>query len=125
MPKKSIREMNYLERLHYSLSSKIFHAILIFSIILSLFAIGFGFYLYSSSINDQSSVNANNLAKTVTLAFKQQNGSAYIDKVLRIYERLNAVELKNKDKPAYNDLFSSVVDDNYKELRSLLHSIEK
>ena len=50
MPKKTVREMTALERQHYSLSSRVFHATILGSILLGLVAlvIGLGLYTYSS-----------------------------------------------------------------------------
>ena len=44
MPEKSVREMNELERAHYSLAARVFHAAAIHSVILGLicFLIGYG-----------------------------------------------------------------------------------
>ncbi len=51
MPSKSVREMSDLERRHYSLAARSFHAILILSLILSIAAITFGSTLYAKEIN--------------------------------------------------------------------------
>jgi len=42
MPRKQVTEMNTLERLHYSIGGKTFRGILLFTLIISLSAAGFG-----------------------------------------------------------------------------------
>ena len=46
MPSKSVREMSKLEKAHYSLAAKMFHAILAMALIIGAAAVSFGFYLY-------------------------------------------------------------------------------
>lgn len=123
MPNKSVREMNWLERLHYSLSSKLFHTILIFSIILGLVAVGFGFYLYSMAVNEQYSAKALNIAKTSTIAIKNELGLKYVNKVIDVYESLNEEEVANKDDEAYSTYFEEVVDYNYENITRILRQI--
>ena len=124
MPKKSILEMNVLERLHNSLSSKVFHAILGFSLILSLIAISFGFFLYSTAINNQFALVAHNTAKTSSLAIENTDSLKYIDRVLEIYENLNDEQLNQKEEDNYN-YFESVNDNDYKHILSILEEIEE
>lgn len=49
MPEKTVREMTAMERKHYSLEARMFHAVEIASAVLGLVAllIGLGLYLYA------------------------------------------------------------------------------
>ena len=64
MPKKSISEMNLFERLHHSLGGKTFRAIVIFGLVLSIASVGFGFFLYASSVRRDFRNRAWQMART-------------------------------------------------------------
>ena len=53
MPKKSIREMNTWELLHYSLQTKVFRSILVSMVVLGLVTLVIGLGLYSWSLVNQ------------------------------------------------------------------------
>ena len=64
MPKKSISEMNLFERLHHSLGGKTFRAIILFALVLSIVSVGFGFFLYASSVRRDFRNRAWQMART-------------------------------------------------------------
>ncbi|MBQ1477181.1 MAG: SpoIIE family protein phosphatase [Erysipelotrichaceae bacterium] len=86
MPKKSYRELSEQEKRHYSLSSRIFRMILIFSVILSAVAVLFGFYLYADSVRRDYETKSGNLARTLAEIIRVSDADKYIDKVLKAYE---------------------------------------
>ena len=51
MPKKSVWNMSDFERMHFSIRGKTLRSTILFVLILSIAAIGFGFYLYTATIN--------------------------------------------------------------------------
>lgn len=116
MPRKSIREMNYFERLHYSLSTKMFHVILNFSIILSLVAVAFGFYLYSNATREQYIDKAKSLANNVGLALDKENIRDYVSKTKEIYAGLRQDVKENVNSSAYLESFTSLIDENYNDI---------
>ncbi len=64
MPKRNVSEMSAFERLHYSLGGKTFRSIVLFSLIISIAAISFGFYLYVSSVRREYRTRTWQMAKT-------------------------------------------------------------
>ena len=64
MIRKSISEMNWFEKLHHSLGGKTFRAIVIFALVLSVAAVGFGYYLYASSVRRDFRNRAWQMART-------------------------------------------------------------
>ncbi len=66
MPQKSIREMNKLERTHYSLASRTFRATIMGAIVLGLAALILGLGLYSYALGGQYVGEAYNLCRTVS-----------------------------------------------------------
>ena len=116
MPRKSIREMNYFERLHYSLSAKMFHVILNFSIILSLVAVAFGFYLYSNATREQYIDKAKSLANNVGLALDKENIRDYVSKTKEIYAELRQDVKEDVNSSAYLESFTSLIDENYNDI---------
>ena len=125
MPKKSVREMNFLERQHNSLSAKMFHLILQFSLILSLFAVGFGFYLYTRTLREQYTSIAHNVAKTTNIVFQEENADSYIDKVLDIYQSIPEDIRLQVESEAYLSKFAEVRDEKYERIRKTFNSIQK
>ena len=65
MPVKSIREMNKLERTHYSLASRTFRATVMGAIVLGLAALIIGIGLYAYALAGQYIGEAFNLSRTV------------------------------------------------------------
>ena len=63
MPEKSVREMNRLQRQHYSLSTRVFRASLLGSVILALAALIIGVGLYSYALLQQHTVEAYHLTQ--------------------------------------------------------------
>lgn len=124
MPKKSIREMNIFERTRYSLSSKLFHAIVIFAVILSVIAVAFGFYLYSDSVRDQYSKVAQNIARSSYVLFSQERGSHFIDEVLEIYENNKPQSTEESLDKEYRKLYKGIENIEFSNLREVLFRIQ-
>ena len=67
MPEKSVREMNRLQRQHYSLSTRVFRASLMGSVILSIAALIIGVGLYSYALLQQHTVEAYHLTQNAEI----------------------------------------------------------
>ncbi len=113
MPEKSVREMNKLERLHYSLASRTFRATLIGSIILGLLAliIGLGWYTYSAcrGLIEQSFSVAKN---TAVILSKVVDPAPLAKDVMSVY----GSEFYGKDTLPDPDSLSDDYYDKYKAL---------
>lgn len=120
MPKKSVREMNFFERMHYSLSSKMFHTILMFSIVLSLVAVSFGFFLYARAIRNRYSDKAYTLSANVSLALDKDLIADYITKTKKIYVGLDQNTKEDINSTSYLNSFKQLKDENYDKVLSLL-----
>ena len=122
---KSVNEMTYLERMHNSLSSKMFHTILMFSAVLSLAAVSFGFYLYNGAVQDQYSSIAFNISKTASIMLESEDELVLADAVLKRYDSLSAEEkeLKDNDPDAYYELFADFETTSQQRMRRILHMV--
>ena len=63
MPEKSVREMSDLERKHYSLEARVFHASLLSCILLGLVALLIGLGLYAYALRGQYITEAFQLSR--------------------------------------------------------------
>ena len=105
MPKKTVREMNIWERLHYSLGAHIFHAVIIFALLLSAAAIGFGFFLYSSSVSRDYRSRTWLLSKTGVHVVDLEAAKKEAEKVLELpvdeiyYNAFNSCEITSLSIP--------------------------
>ncbi len=117
--------MTYLERMHNSLSSKMFHTILMFSAVLSLAAVSFGFYLYNGAVQDQYSSIAFNISKTASIMLESEDELVLADAVLKRYDSLSAEEkeLKDNDPDAYYELFADFETTSQQRMRRILHMV--
>ena len=124
MPRKSLEEMNDLERLHYSLSSRMFHTILLFSLILSIAAGAFGFYLYSAKVSEDYSSRAYSTAGVAALAAEREGALNYVPEVLNIYLSLSEEETGQKEEENYHERFRSI-EEAVMPIRETLYRIQK
>ena len=123
MPKKTVREMNIWERLHYSLGAHIFHAVIIFALLLSAAAIGFGFFLYSSSVSRDYRSRTWLLSKTGVHVVDLEAAKKEAEKVLERYDRLQK-EGREPDQ-AYLDDCALIQDETFEEIRTRLREVQE
>ena len=71
MPKKSIREMNRLERNHFSLESKTFRSTIMGAIVLGVAALILGLGVYSYTLIHQYITEAFNLSKSAAAILQE------------------------------------------------------
>ena len=91
MPEKSIREMNKLQRAHYSLQAKTFRSTIIGAIVFGTVALLIGIGLYAFALGGQYIGTAFNLSRTAKgfLEMKQyMDIEAYSKQVMDVYKSL-------------------------------------
>ena len=118
--KKSVRDMNYLERLHYSLSAKMFHTILMFSAVLALVALLFGLGFYSNSLRAQYSEKASVLADNLVLAIDPDLIGRIVKEAENIYDDLDESVRNDHESPAYYKAFEGLKDFRYSKILDIL-----
>ena len=127
MPKKSFADMNPFERLHYSLKGKTFRAIVLFSLIISVAAISFGFYLYSSAVNREYRSRTWQMSKTAVQLLDTDEVCREAKDVIRIYDSMTETEraqLQNKHSPLLSR-FNGIRGDGFDEICKVLRQIQE
>jgi sigma-B regulation protein RsbU (phosphoserine phosphatase) len=120
MARKSVREMNYFERLHYSLSAKMWHAIIRFSIILALTAFVFGLLFYSHQLREQYSNKASVLAGSIELVVDPDIMDRIAKSAAEVYNGLPENVRNDPSSQAYQDAFASLMDIRYRKIEEIL-----
>ncbi len=115
--------MTDLERARYSLAGRTFRAILILSLIICTAAVGFGFYLYSNSVNRQYRRETWNISRTAHGIMEKIGADEKAEEILGIYTSLSEEEKADDTSEEYLMRFSAVQDDQFekicKELREM------
>ncbi len=119
--KKSVREMNYLERLHYSLSARMFHTILMFSTVLALVALVFALTVYSNNLKNQYSEKASILADNIVLAIDPDLMGRIVKEAESIYNDLDETVRSDTDSEAYLRAFDGLKDFRYHKIHEILN----
>jgi len=81
MPTKSIREMSKFELIHYSLRARTFHAILVLSLVLCFFALGFGIFFYVRNAVTQVEHSVSSLSEMCADVIDGDQLRSYRDRV--------------------------------------------
>ena len=118
--KKSVRDMNYLERLHNSLSAKMFHTILMFSTVLALVALVFGLAFYSNNLKSQYSEKATVLADNLVLAIDPDLIGRIVKEAENIYDDLDESIRSDSESAAYYKAFEGLKDIRYNKIQDIL-----
>ncbi len=122
MPEKSIREMSEFEKRHYSLSSKVFRATLMGSIIPGLASLAIGLGLYTYVLINRYISEAFNLSRSAAAIFENvEDMDVFADDVMEAYHSLNEEELSKTGSEEYTARFVGLTDRNdYRLIRSIL-----
>ena len=116
--------MNWLERLHHSLGAKTLRAIVIFGLIISIAAVGFGYYLYASSVRRDFRNRAWQMAWTAASFIDTEVAMNHASEVARIYSEATEEErlqFQDKSSPLLSR-FSGIRDEDFKQICwTLLH----
>ncbi|MBQ1502231.1 MAG: PP2C family protein-serine/threonine phosphatase [Firmicutes bacterium] len=109
MPDKSVREMSKLERLHYSLPSRVFHTTILGSLILSLVALLIGLGLYTVALANQYIGSAFDLSRSAAAIIeKVADAGGCTAQVMDIYRSLSDEERAQMDTEAYHQRFAAI-----------------
>ena len=123
MPEKSVREMSALERKHYSLSARVFHATIMASLVLGFMSLLIGLTLYIYSQVGQYTAEAFNLSKSAALILeKVTDPGAFSDEVLKIYNGLDESQRQEMGSPAYREHFLEL--ESRQELQTMLDVLD-
>ena len=116
MPSKSVREMSALERQHYSLAARTFHAVLILSLILGSAAVIFGWYLYTDSVQDSCKNKVSELALTAADLMDGEQVGQYYDQVDGLIDALGG-------HGSYNQMLKAYEDEDYVRIAQMMQDI--
>ena len=121
MPEKSIREMNKLERQHYSLAARTFRATVMGAIVLGMAALLIGLGLYAYALGGQYVGEAFNLSRTVEgVIGKVVDVEPLADEVMQRYRGMTE-EQRTGDEAAYRAVFEGIEErEDYRKTVSLL-----
>jgi sigma-B regulation protein RsbU (phosphoserine phosphatase) len=125
MPTKSVREMNSLERAHYSIRSRTFKMILACTLIISISAIAFGIVLYSISVRNQYITIAHNIAKLPTMLFNEEESKTFTEPVMKSYYDLAGTPGCAENSDDYLSNFEPFYTEEYQGVRERLYEIEQ
>ncbi len=122
MPKKSVREMTKLERMRYSLSSRVFRAVLIGSILLGIVCLMIGLSLYTVAVAQQDISTAFNLSRSACSVLNRASDARPLSReVMRRYLSLSESERADPLSAAYRARFSDLTErEDYQMLLSVL-----
>ena len=111
MPQKSVREMSALERQHYSLGARVFHAAALGAAILGLVSLIIGLGLYAYALAGQYIGEAFGLAKSTSLVVNQVADTQYLrDEVMSVYRSLSEEQRADPDREEYLALYDRVAE---------------
>lgn len=124
MPQKSILEMSVFERLHYSLGGKTFRAIVLFSLIISIAAVAFGFFFYSSAIDREYRTKTWYYSRMAAQTIDMDEARSEAETTVGIYDALDESERALRDDPEYLEEFSSIRGEGFEALRRSILEIQ-
>lgn len=109
MPEKTVKEMTALERRHYSLEARMFHAVEMASAVLGLVAllIGLGLYLYA--LVGQYVGEAFGLARSASMVVEQAaDTETLVGDVMAVYRNLSQEERTGSRTEAYRANYAEI-----------------
>ncbi len=127
MPKKSVREMTKLERMRYSLSSRIFRFVILGSVLLGIVCLIIGLSLYSVAVARQDISTAFNLSRNASaILSKAANTESLSREVMKRYRSLPESERSDPSSESYKAHFSDLTErEDYKMILSVLDDYRK
>ena len=127
MPKKSVREMTKLERMRYSLSSRIFRFVLLGSVLLGIVCLMIGLSLYSVAVARQDISTAFNLSRNASaILHKAADPEPLSREVMKRYRSLSESERADPSSESYKAHFSDLTErEDYKMILSVLDDYRK
>lgn len=127
MPKKSVREMTKLERMRHSLESRVFHAVLLGSVLLGLVCLIIGLGLYTVAVARQDISTAYNLSRNASAILQKTVDTEDLSReVMKRYRSLSDEERADPYSKAYTDRFADIYErEDYKTTFSVLSDFAK
>lgn len=128
MKRKSVSEMNRLERSHNSLAGKTFRALVIFSLIVTLAAVSFGIYLYYSSVLRTYRNRTWQMSKTADQFMDKAEALREAEEVIQIYFQELTAEERDQLQDKHSTLvsrFEGVMDEGFEALCASLRQIQE
>ena len=122
MPKKSVREMTKLERMRHSLSSRVFRAVLLGSVLLGVVCLMIGLSLYSIAVARQNISTAFNLSRNASaILHKTADTETLSREVMTRYRSLSEKERADPSSETYQAVFADLTErEDYKTILSVL-----
>ena len=122
MPKKSVREMTKLERMRHSLSSRVFRAVLLGSVLLGVVCLMIGLSLYSIAVARQNISTAFNLSRNASaILHKTADTETLSREVMTRYRSLSEEERADPSSETYRAVFADLTErEDYKTILSVL-----
>ena len=122
MPKKSVREMTKLERMRHSLSSRVFRAVLLGSVLLCVVCLMIGLSLYSIAVARLNISTAFNLSRNASaILHKTADTETLSREVMTRYRSLSEEERADPSSETYQAVFADLTErEDYKTILSVL-----
>jgi sigma-B regulation protein RsbU (phosphoserine phosphatase) len=122
MAKKSVREMTKLERMRHSLSSRMFRAVLLGSVLLGIVCLIIGLSLYSVAVARQNISTAFNLSRNAAaILYKAADTESLSREVMNRYHSLSEAERADPSSESYRAHFADLTErEDYKMILSVL-----
>jgi len=124
MPKKTVWEMNAFERTHYSMGGRTFRAVIMLSLFISIAAIGFGFFLYSSTVDREYRIKAWQNARLAAGAINMEEVKRETALLAQLYSSAGEEEIAKEDE-AYLAQFVNVTRGGGEDLKAQLYILMK
>ena len=127
MPKKRIREMTWLQRMRYSLSSRIFRIVLLGSVLLGTVCLLIGLSLYTIAVARQDISTAFNLSRNAAAILAETADTEPLSReVMNRYRALTDEERADPSSEAYKAHFSDLTErEDYKIILSVLYDFRE
>ena len=119
--------MTRLQRFRHSLSGRTFFTMILFSLVVSIAAISFGYYLYASSVLRDYRNRSWQMSRTANQFIDKEEALDEAAEVLEIYFQMTEEErdqLHDKNSPLLSR-FDSVRDEGFEELRAMMRDIQE
>ena len=111
MPEKTVREMNEMERKHYSLAARVFHSAMMGSVVLGLVALLIGLGLYTNALVGQYIGEAFGLSRSAAAVVEQVIDTQSLSSdVMEIYHSLSEEERAEPRSDEFRAHFSDITE---------------
>ena len=122
MPEKTVREMTAMERKHYSLEARMFHAVEIASAVLGFVALLIGLGLYVYALLGQYVGEAFGLARSASMVIEQvADTETLVGDVMTVYRGLSQEERAGSRTETYRANYAEISSgEDYQMLRTVL-----